>query len=225
MECILNVESWDSLIHIVSCILEDIASSVVDVRLMIRNKCPWALYVSKKTGRRWATFIARSKFQGYHFKFEGDRVTCTNLATGKQYEVSLTSCTCETFAHSQPDSSGKKPACEHIQQLQQLGDELAAKAASPQPSDRISLDRDDCPHGFRLLATDNSKVREHEVFTAALPREAQKPLYIGRIREKLDGSCIIAHTPRSFIGREFPTTGDAIRFLARYAGIKTAQPA
>lgn len=63
-ECVLNVESWDSLIHVVSCVLEDIASQVLEVRMMLRNKCPWALYISKTSGQRCATFIARSKFKG-----------------------------------------------------------------------------------------------------------------------------------------------------------------
>ncbi|WP_017715131.1 hypothetical protein [Kamptonema formosum] len=65
IDCILNLESWESLIHVMSCVLEDIASEVLEVRMMLRNKCPWAKFVCKGTGRRWATFIARAKFQGF----------------------------------------------------------------------------------------------------------------------------------------------------------------
>ena len=97
IDCILNLESLESLIHVVHCVLEDVASEVLEVRMMLRNKCPWAKFVCKGTGRRWATFIARSKFQGFHFKFGYRHAICTDLKTGKQYRLNLDACNCAAF--------------------------------------------------------------------------------------------------------------------------------
>lgn len=227
-ECILNLDSWASLIHVVSCVLEDIASEVLEVRMMLRNKCPWAKFVSKATGRCWATFIARSKFKGYHFKFGFKHAICTDLETGKQYSITLGGCTCAAFIASQPDESGKKPACEHIKALQQLGvelgkaDEPAQADALPAKLEHIYIDAKECPKGFWLKENDNSDVREHELFTREQTGSGPKVRSLGRLREAPDGTGILAFTPRAFTGREFETTADAIRFLARYAGIKVS---
>jgi predicted nucleic acid-binding Zn finger protein len=227
-ECVLNVESWDSLIHVVSCVLEDIASQVLEVRMMLRNKCPWALYISKTSGQRCATFISRSKFKGYHFKSHFNYAICTDLETGKQYKITLGGCTCEDFIAEPPDESGKKPACKHIKALQQLGielgssDEPAQADALPATAERISIDEKECPKGFWLKETDNSDVREHELFTREQTGSGPKVRSLGRLREARDGTGILAFTPRAFTSREFETTADAIRFLARHAGIKVS---
>lgn len=127
--CILQVESYDDLINAIACVLEDVASAIVNFRMMLNNKCPWALYVSKATGRRWATFIARSKFKGYHLKFEGDRVTCTNLETGKQYRVSLDWCSCLVVECRKGNESARIWPCKHIQLLREVGEKLAYEDA------------------------------------------------------------------------------------------------
>ena len=226
IDCILNLDSWDTLIHVVSCVLEDIASQVLEVRMMLRNKCPWALYTSKTSGQRCAIFISRSKFKGYHFKSDLTHAICTDLETGKQHKITLDGCTCEDFIASPPDESGKKPACKHIKALQQLGielvssDEPAEAEALPATAERISIDETECPKGFWIKETDNSDVSEHELFTREQTGSGPKVRSLGRLREAPDGTGILAFTPRAFTGREFESTADAIRFLARYAGIK-----
>ncbi len=215
--CILEVETYDDLINVVACVLEDVASSIVNVRMMLRNKCPWALYVSKATGRRWATFIARAKFTGYHLKFEGDRVICTNLETGKQYRVNLDWCSCLAFKCTQPDGLGQKPPCEHIKLLRNLGekrrDEEAIADETPLKDDPISINRQECPQGFYLEKIPNLEVAEYEVWATFPTTTGLHHRCMGRIQEKLDGSGILAMTPSSFVGREFSNTQDAIGYL------------
>lgn len=227
-ECILQVETYDDLINAVACVLEDVASSIVNFRMMLRNKCPWALYVSRATGRRWATFIARSKFKGYHLRFEGERAICTNLETGKQYTVSLDWCSCARFEFSQSDESVNKPCCQHIKVLREYGERFAYEDAiaaetpsSPEPeAQRLSIDSTDCPKGYGLQKSDRSELPEYRVFFKEPTAMGYKKRFIGHISETSEGTGILAKTPRAYVGTEFSTTADAIGYLARHAGFK-----
>lgn len=183
LECILNAESTENLINAVSCVLEDIASKVVEVRMMLRNKCPWALYVSKATGRRWSTFIARRKFKGYHLKFYTDCAICTNLDTGKQHRVKLDSCTCSAFVSQQSEIE----PCKHIQmvrrKIEEIGKVLLAEidklsvalaavftfTAVAVPAvewefEPVCIDIAECPKGFWLEKTPNYQPAEYGVY-------------------------------------------------------------
>jgi predicted nucleic acid-binding Zn finger protein len=221
--CILEVETYEDLINVVACVLEDVASAIVSVRMMLRNKCPWALYVSKATGRRWATFIARAKFKGYHLKYEGDRVICTNLETGKQYRVNLDWCSCLAFKCTKPDELGQKPPCQHIKLLRNLGekrrDQDAIAHETRLEDDHISINPQECPQGFYLEKIPNLEVPEYEFWATFPTTTGLHHRCMGRIQEKLDGSGILAMTPSSFVGREFSNTQDAIGYLGRESRI------
>ena len=227
-ECILNLESWESLIHVMSCVLEDIASEVLEVRMMLRNKCPWAKFISKTSGQRFATFIARAKFKGFHFKYHYSYYICTDLETGKQYRLTIGGCTCEAFIASHPDAFAKNSTCKHIKTLQQLGlqfgnaDKPAQAEALPATAERVYIDEKQCPKGFWLKAIDSSELSERELFTKEQTGSGPKVRSLGRLREARDGTGIEAFTPRAFTSREFESTADAIRFLARYAGVKVS---
>ena len=241
LECILNAESTENLINAVSCVLEDIASKVVEVRMMLRNKCPWALYVSKATGRRWSTFIARRKFKGYHLKFYTDCAICTNLDTGKQHRVKLDSCTCRAFVSQQSEI---KP-CKHIQMVQrkieQIGKVLLAEIdklsvalaavftftavavpAVEWENDPVCIDIAECPKGFWLEKTPNYQLAEYAVYCTERTNAGLKVRSIGKISETVDKDAISAMTPRDLKDRLFPSLMDAVIFLAKYSGVKGA---
>ncbi|WP_198525042.1 hypothetical protein [Kamptonema formosum] len=153
---------------------------------------------------------------------------CTDLATGKQYKLNFDACSCAAFAASQLDESGKKPACEHIKALPPFAveldkaDEPAQAGALPGAVGRIYIDEKQCPKGFWLKATDPSDISERELFTKQQSGGGPKVRSLGRLREARDVTGIEAFTPRAFTSREFETTADAIRFLARHAGVRVS---
>ena len=118
---IFNINSTPTnFINAVRCILSDVATTIKEVRLIGRNKCPWAKYVTA-AGRNCATFISPKKFVGYHFQFQTNKAICTDLETGTQYTINLNPviCSCNTSN------------CQHLKTVQ-IQPEIVAKTSISQ---------------------------------------------------------------------------------------------
>lgn len=195
----------------IAALLETTATAIRKFGVAARNRCPWVSYINQ-AGKACSHFIARAKFSGYHFKFNSGAAVVTNLETGKQYSVSLTSqlCSCPAF-HFAPFP---KAACKHMKMVAELrGDVIGAVNELPQ---YVGIDEQDLPKGCSLRRTEDYYLRREfyvEIYVMARSNGVLKPVKrcVGQLVE--GASSVQAYRLRSGIQRSFTTTMDAVKYL------------
>lgn len=97
-------------------ILKGVAVKVIKfVPCLGRGGTPWVHYEDKQ-GKRYATFLKKSDFEGY--KWNDTYSEVTKLETGDSYKVSEVSCSCPDW--EKRVKPGKKAACKHQLMRQDL---------------------------------------------------------------------------------------------------------
>jgi hypothetical protein len=213
-----------NLVSAVKAILENVADEIEEVRVIERNKCPWALYRSK-SGHRCAQFIARRKFSGFHFNVLHDGAILTDLATGEEHTTNGCCCSCDEYSNWCGDFNEK---CEHMIALDKHMAELAPAEPLPpapaEPEQRVKIDLNDVPPDSELIEAENWDRTGNQQFFVRVPQKTPRTIFkkiIGRISESFTGSEILAYTSDQIVGgQSFSTTYDAVAFVMRSFGLK-----
>lgn len=208
-------------VNAIAAILEGVASSVRKFGVAVRNRCPWVSYINQ-AGKVCSHFIARAKFSGYHFKFNKGTAIVTNLETGKQYTVSLTTpyCDCKSFKFS----PFPKQPCKHMKMVAELRGDLEQVVAQSELDQHIEqqaktvapcIDEKDLPKGCTLDRTEDWASLEYRVYVHVIARDKGVPQHdtkcIGRIVQGMSG--ISAYRLRSGVYKSFARTMDAVKYL------------
>lgn len=84
----------DTIKYAALAILKKVAVKILKFRLLGKGLTPWVYYEDKQ-GKRRATFLKKSEFNGYDWDDNYSEVT--NLETGEVYQISAHSCTCKDW--------------------------------------------------------------------------------------------------------------------------------
>ena len=131
-------------------ILKKVAVKILKFRLLGKGLTPWVYYEDKQ-GKRWATFLKKSAFQGYDWNDDYSEVT--NLETGKVYQVDGHSCTCKDWYYRV--RTGQKPQCKH----QMMRSEYVEVERSRNFND-FDINDEDLPPGCFTRKYENKKFIE-----------------------------------------------------------------
>ncbi len=102
------IKILDTIKYAALAILKKVAVKILKFRLLGKGLTPWVYYEDKQ-GKRRATFLKKSEFDGYDWNNDFSEVT--NLETGEVYQVSADSCTCKDWYYRV--RTGQKPQCKH----------------------------------------------------------------------------------------------------------------
>ena len=186
-------------------ILKKVAVKVIKFTLLGKGQTPWAYYETLN-GKRRATFLKKSEFQGYDWNQDYSQVI--NLETGDTYQVNAHSCTCQDWYYRV--RTGQKDKCKH----QLMRSELV--------NDEIDITPEELPTGCFTRKYENKKSVEHRLF--AWVRKFNGEEYYPEVEEI--GRILIssfngleAWTKTAINGITFESINDAINFLLRKANI------
>ena len=163
-------------VNAIAAILEGAARAIRKFGVAVRNRCPWVSYINQ-AGKVCSHFIKRNAFKGYHFKFGNSVAVVTNLETGKQYTVSLTTsyCDCKSFKFA----PFPKPPCKHIKMVAELRGDLEQVIAQSELDQHIEqqaqivapcIDEKDLPKGCSLQRTEDWISLEYYVYAHTICR-------------------------------------------------------
>ncbi len=124
-------------------ILKKVAVKVLKFQFLGKGQTPWAYY-QDKNGKRWATFLKKSEFQGYDWNQDYSQVI--NLETGDTYQVNNHSCTCKDWIYRV--KTGQKDKCKH----QLMRSEFVKD---------VEINEEELPTGCFTRKYENSKSIEH----------------------------------------------------------------
>ena len=185
-------------------ILKNVAVKVIKFNYLGKGLTPWAYYEDKQ-GKRRATFLKKSEFNGYDWNDDYSKVT--NLETGEVYQVSAHSCTCPDWYYRV--RTGQKPQCKHqIMRSEFIND--------------FEINEEDLPVGCFIRKSENKKSVEHRLF--AWIRKFNGEEYYPEAEEigsiiKTQFSGLEAWTKTAISEINFDEVNDAINYLLRKANI------
>ncbi len=185
-------------------ILKKVAVKVIKFTLLGKGQTPWAYYETLN-GKRRATFLKKSEFQGYDWNQDYSQVI--NLETGDTYQVNAHSCTCKDWKYRV--QTGKKAQCKHQMMRSEFVNDL-------------EINESDLPVGCFTRKSEHKKSVEHRLF--AWVRKLNGSEYYPEVEEI--GKILVssfngleAWTKTAINGIIFDSINDAINFLLRKANI------
>ncbi len=185
-------------------IIKNVAVKVIKFNYLGKGKTPWAYYQDEQ-GKKRATFLKKSEFNGYSWNDDYSQVT--NLETGEIYQVSAHSCTCKDWYYRV--RTGQKTQCKHqIMRSEYVND--------------FDINDEDLPPGCFTRKYENKKSIEHRLYAWVRKFNGEEyypePEEIGSII-KTQFSGVEAWTKTAISGINFDEVNDAINYLLRKANI------
>ncbi|MGK7881120.1 MAG: hypothetical protein AB4060_13600 [Crocosphaera sp.] len=198
-------------------ILKKVAVKILKFRLLGKGSTPWVYYEDKQ-GKRRATFLKKSAFQGYDWNDNYSEVT--NLETGEVYQVSADSCTCKDWHYRV--RTGQKTQCKH-----QIMRSEYVQVEPIQNEDDFDINDEDLPAGCFTRKHETKNNIEYRLF--AWVRKYDGEEYYPETEEigsiiKTQFSGVEAWIKNAINGIPFDAVDDAINYLLRKINlIETAQ--
>ncbi len=205
------IKILDTIKYAALAILKKVAVKILKFRLLGKGLTPWVYYEDKQ-GKRRATFLKKSEFQGYDWNDDYSEVT--NLETGDIYQVDSHSCTCKDWYYRV--RTGQKEQCKH----QMMRSEYVI-------ANDFDINDDDLPVGCFTRKYDSKKSIEYRLY--AWVRKYDGEEYYPETEEigsiiKTQFSGVEAWTQTAINGITFDAVTDAINYLLRKVDLKeTAQ--
>ncbi len=189
-------------------ILKKVAVKILKFRLLGKGNTPWAYYEDKQ-GKRWATFLKKSSFQGYDWNDNYSEVT--NLETGEVYQVDAHSCTCKDWYYRV--RTGQKTQCKH----QMMRAEFI---------NNFDINDEDLPPGCFTRKYESKKSIEYRLY--AWLRKYDGEEYYPETEEigsiiKSQFSGVEAWTKTAISGITFDKVTDAINYLLRKINLEETE--
>ncbi|MEA5511790.1 hypothetical protein VB715_18620 [Crocosphaera sp. UHCC 0190] len=198
------IKTLDTIKYAALAILKKVAVKILNFKLLGKGQTPWAYYEDKQ-GKKRATFLKKSEFNGYAWNDNYTEVT--NLETGEVYQVNSNSCTCKDWFYRV--KTGKKPQCKHqIMRSEYVND--------------FEINDQDLPPGCFTRKYENPKSIEYRLY--AWVRKFNGEEYYPEAEEigsliKTQFSGLEAWTKTAINGINFESVNDAVNYLLRKANI------
>ncbi len=202
------IKMLDTIKYATLAILKKVAVKILKFRLLGKGHTPWVYYEDKQ-GKRWATFLKKSEFQGYDWNEDYSEVT--NLETGDVYQVDGHSCTCKDWYYRV--RTGQKEQCKHqIMRSEYVND--------------FHINDEDLPVGCFTRKYESKKLIEYRLY--AWVRKYDGEEYYPETREigsiiKTQFSGVEVWTKTAISGITFDKVTDAINYLLRKVDLKETE--
>ncbi len=192
-------------------ILKKVATKILKFKLLGKGLTPW-VYYEDKLGKKRATFLKKSSFQGYEWHPSYNHVT--NLETGKTYSVNNTYCSCKDWYYRV--RTGQKNKCKY---------QLMREKIVP---DEIIINDKNLPTGCFTRKYESKKSIEHRLYAWVRKFNGEEyypePEEVGKILiSNFNG--LEAWTKTAINGINFDSINDAINYLLRKANINLQEVA
>ena len=203
------IKMLDTIKYAALAILKKVAVKILKFRLLGKGLTPWVYYEDKQ-GKRRATFLKKSEFNGYDWNDDYSEVT--NLQTGEVYQVSADSCTCKDWHYRV--RTGQKPQCKHqMMRAEFIND--------------FEINDEDLPPGCFTRKHESKNNIEYRLFAWVRKFNGEEyypqPEEIGSII-KTRFSGVEAWIKNAINGTPFDAVDDAVNYLLRKINLKeTAQ--
>lgn len=203
------IKMFNTIKYAALAILKKVAVKILKFCLLGKGLTPWVYYEDKQ-GKRRATFLKKSEFQGYDWNDNYSQVT--NLETGDVYQVDSHSCTCKDWYYRV--RIGQKEQCKHqIMRSEYVND--------------FDINDEDLPPGCFSRKYESKKSVEYRLY--AWVRKYDGEEYYPETEEigsviKTHFSGVEAWTKTAITGITFDKVTDAINYLLRKVNLEeTAQ--
>ena len=211
------IKILDTMKYAALAILKKVAVKIIKFRLLGKGETPWVYYEDKQ-GKRRATFLKKSEFNGYDWNDDYSEVT--NLETGEVYQVSADSCTCKDWYYRV--RTGQKAQCKH----QMMRSEYVEVEPS-QNEDDFDINDEDLPPGCFTRKHETENNIEYRLF--AWVKKFNGEEYYPETEEigsiiKTQFSGVEAWFKKAIHGVPFDAVDDAVNYLLRKINLtETAQ--
>ncbi|MDJ0583280.1 hypothetical protein [Crocosphaera sp.] len=211
------IKILDTMKYAALAILKKVAVKIIKFRLLGKGETPWVYYEDKQ-GKRRATFLKKSEFNGYDWNDDYSEVT--NLETGEVYQVSADSCTCKDWYYRV--RTGQKAQCKH----QMMRSEYVEVEPSQNLND-FDINDEDLPPGCFTRKHETENNIEYRLF--AWVKKFNGEEYYPETEEigsiiKTQFSGVEAWFKKAIHGVPFDAVDDAVNYLLRKINLtETAQ--
>ncbi len=244
------IKMLDTIKYAALAILKKVAVKILKFRLLGKGLTPWVYYEDKQ-GKRWATFLKKSEFQGYDWNDDYSEVT--NLETGKVYQVDGHSCTCKDWYYRV--RTGQKEQCKHqIMRSELFRGLLGTSTRTKQRSEYVEVERsrnfndfdindEDLPPGCFTRKYENKKFIEYRLYAwlkkfngeeyypeaeeigSLIKTRTRLPRCPLQLDMSVQFSGVEAWTKTAISGITFDEVTDAINYLLRKINLKETEQA